>query len=277
MNFIRLKIAKLWILLLSDARLESNARVSFYGKYLWLFFFCVIYLFLFKTALSRSVISLDHYQIAFPLFLISGIALLRLVIACTTSVDQVIVNLKQSGIIQWLLITPTQINEIILVQTIWRFFVGFTELTAIVLFANILIGTPIKPFFQVSVFYVYILTSISYIGLGMALQSMILLLRKGSFLCTITYQVSIVLGGVYFPTYLLPKFIFSVSQLLPITHALKIIRYAITHTGHVQQPWTVFFPLLAMSFVYFGIGFFTLQKSLAYTRWNGSLLKDTND
>lgn len=276
MNLIRLKIAKLWILFLSNVRLETNASLAFYGRYLWLFFFCVIYLFLFRTVLSRSTILLNHYTITYPLFFISGIAFFRLVICCVTSVDQAISNLKQSGIIQWLLITPTQINEIILAQSMWRFSVGMTEFLALILFSNILIGTPIKPYFQGSIFCTYVLTAIAYIGLGMALQSIILLLRKGSFLCTIAYQVSIVFGGIYFPIDLLPKFMFWISQLLPITHALKIIRYAITHTGQAQ-PWSVFVPLLVTSFIYFGIGLFALQKSLAYTRQNGSLVKDSND
>ncbi len=273
---MKLKCAKFWILLVSQIRLDMKAHFHFWGSYLWIFLLCLIYRFLLQTALSRPTIPLGGYQISFPLFLVSGIALFRLVLFSVSNVDDAISHLRRSGVIDWILITPTSIHELLFVRSVWGSFLGITQLATAVIFGNLLIGTPIRPFLQGSSFCALFLMSFAYIGLGMGIAAVSILLRRGSFLCSIVQQISSVFGGVFFPTHLLPKGISFIPQALPITHALNIARYAMTHAG---QPVILssFLPLLEMALVYFVLGFFILQKSLHYARQNGLLLKDLHE
>ncbi len=276
MNALRLSFAKFWILFISEVRFDTKAYFSFWGRYLWIFFLCLNYRFFLESALSRAMISLGNYEMSFPLFLISGIAVFRLVILSIGSINETIFNLRRSGVISWILLGPTNIYELFFAHAIWKSFLGFTEILAAVIFSNLLIGTPIQPFFQISSFCALLLMSFTYIGIGMSIAAVSLLLRKGDFLCLAVEQISMVFGGMFFPIYLLPKPIVFISQILPITHSLNIIRYSLTHIARMP-PLALFSPLIQMSLVYFVLGIFILQKSLTYAKQNGLLLNNLHE
>ncbi len=263
---------------MTQIRIDTRAYFSFWGKYLWVFYFCLIYRFLFETGLSRPAISLNlnHDRIDFSLFLISGISLIHLVTFSVKSIDETISDLRRSGIISWVLITPTSLHELFLVRWIWGFFLSITELTATIIFGRFLIGTPIWLFFQGSAFFAFFLMSLAYAGIGMGIAALSLSLRRGGFLCSVVHQASVVFGGVFFPTYLFPNMISFISQVLPITHALNIVRYALIHAGQ-SVPFSLFSPLMQMSLLYFLSGLWILQKSLCYAKQNGLLLKDLHE
>ncbi|GEM_PF-1469629 len=276
MNVLKLKIAKLWVLLISQMRLDVKAYFAFWGNYVWILFVCVIYRFLFEAALSRSTIFLSGYYISFPLFLMSGIALYRLVIYPVVAVDETILNLRRSGVMSWILVTPTSIYELFFVRSIWRSFLGITEVATVVFFAHFLVGIPIKPFFQVPVFFALIWLSLAYISVGMLISAASIWLRRGSFLCTFIQQISYAFGGVFFPIYLFPKIIGFIPLILPLSHVLNIVRYVLVHGGQTV-PFSLFLPIIQMTLIYFVIGSFFLQKSLVFARQNGLLLMDLHE
>lgn len=164
-------------------------------------------------ALSRPIILLNGYPISFPLFVMSGIAVYRLVVFAVVTIDETTLNLRRSGVMDWILITPTSIYELFFVR---------------------------------------------------------------SFLCSIIQQVSCAFGGGFFPVYLFPKVISFIPQVLPINHALNIVRFALTHTCQ-SIPSSLFSPLLTMALIYFVLDLFVLQKSLCYARQNGILIKDLHE
>lgn len=273
MNVLKLKTTKLWILLTFQIRLDMKARFVFWATYAWIFLLCLTNRFLFEIALLRPTILFGGSPISFPLFVMSGIAVYRFAVFTVVIIDETILNLRRSGVMDWILVTPTSLYELFFVRAIWKSFLGLTEAAVIIFFSHLLIGIPIKPFLQGSVFYTLAILSFAYIGIGMSIASVALLLRRGSFLCSVVQQVSCAFGGVFFPVYLLPKVISFIPQVLPINHALNIVRFALTHAGQTVS-FPLFVPLIEIAIIYLVLGFFMLRKSLSYARQTGLLLKD---
>lgn len=266
-------IGKLWILISLQARLETKAIFDFWSRYFWIFFLCILYRFFFRAALWNEHISFDGFEIDFPLFIVSGLVFLRMINFSTTLFDEAVSNLKNSGVIDWILVTPTSIWEFFLAKALWKTFVNITELVVLIGFSNALIGTPLKPFLQGSILTAMSLMVLAYAGIGTGIAGLALVLRRGSFLSPVIVQFSTIFGGVFFPTSLLPTKINFLAHLLPITNALEISRYALIHAP--QPNLTSLFSLLAgMVLGFWIVGFILLQRGLALAKKNGLLSKD---
>ncbi len=117
---------------------------------------------------------------------------------------------------------------------------------------------------------------VAYAGIGMIISGVSLFLRRGNFLFVAFFQVSAVLGGVFFPTELFRgdlRFLSYVSNSLPITHALKEVRLALIHEEISNS--AAHGPLLVMmALILAFIGLVLLQKGLIWARKNGQFSKE---
>ena len=269
-------ITKLWVFVLGDLRRDAQSLFGFGLKYLWIFFSCFIYGAFFKAALPQKYIPLNGHLIDYPLFLVSGLVVARVIPFSIRIFEATLSKLKNSGLIEWVLVTPSSLWELFASTALWNGFCFVTEFIAIVGFSRLCIGTPIRPFLQSAliqpIFFMFAATA----GIGMIISGLSLFLRRGNFLFTAFFQVSAALGGVFFPTEIFTgklKFISVVSQILPITHALKAVRLSLMHkevSNSAAHGW----PLVAMTLILTLMGFILLQTGLIWAKKNAKFSKE---
>jgi len=68
------------------------------------------------------------------------------------------------------------------------------------------------------------LTMLSYAGVGLALSALVLVFRTTGPATTAFLTASMFLGGVYYPTHVIPSWIRDVAAFLPITYGLRALR-----------------------------------------------------
>lgn len=266
-----IRLQKLRVFLLVEIRRDMESRVGFFVKYLWIFLLCFIYGFFFRSALWQKNIVLDGYWIELPLFLVSGLAAARIIPLSIRIVDETFSELRNARLIEWVLTTPTGFWELFAARTIWNSARALTELMALIVFAHILIGIPIRPFFQGSLLLAAVLMFTAYASLGMILSSISLFLKKGNILFNFLFQISAAFGGVFFPTHLFEgrfAFLTWVSHSLPITHALGVIRLSLIHekTPDAAAQAQI---LAALTLIFLTVGLVLLQRSLVWAKKNG--------
>ncbi len=277
MNQLILTLKKLWVFLLVHLRRDTRSVIGFVARYLLIFSLCFIYGLFFKAALWQKNIQLNGHSIDLPLFLVSGLMMARLVPLSIRIFDETLSQLKQSGLMEWMLVTPSSLWELFASKTLWNIFCVLTELMALIGFAKLWIGTPVRPFLQgavlLPIFFMFVATA----GIGMIISGLSLfLLRRGHFLFTAFFQVSAAFGGVFFPTTLFTgklRILSYVSDSLPITHALRAVRLALVREGASNS--TADGRILAMMALILAVtGFIVLQRGLIWAKKNGEFSKE---
>lgn len=271
MNALTLRLSKLWIFFDVEFQRDTRNLSGFCVKYFWIFMLCFIYSFFFRSALWQKNIFLEGHPIDFPLFLVSGLTAVRVLPLSTRIFDETLLSLKNAHLDQWAQTTPTSVWELFTARALWSLTRVLTELLAMVLFARMLIGIPLRPFFQAPVIGAVLLLFAAQAGVGLILSSVALLLRKESVLHNFFFQISVAFGGVFFPAEMLRgrlEALSFMSDLLPITHALHVMRRHLINEG-AQAAGNHEQTLMVLALFYILTGFVVLRQALLWGKKSG--------
>lgn len=139
-------------------------------------------------------------------------------------------NLRQEqlmGTLEMILATPTKLSTIIISMELWSLIY-----TSIVIFIYLLCGIL---FFGVNftnanffaALIIFILTIISFNGLGIISASFIMVFKKGDPISALIGILFGLFGGIYFPITIMPIGLQVISHFLPITYSLRALRHAL--------------------------------------------------
>ncbi len=276
MKHLGLITDKLRVFLATEIRRDTQSLVGFCAAYLWIFFLCFTYEFFFKSALWQKNIRFDGHEMDFPLFLVSGLVVVRIIPFSIRIFDDILSCLKNSSLTEWVLTTPTSLWELFAAKAVWNGARVLAEVVVLIGVAKFFIGTPFKPFLQSGLIGPIFLMFVAYAGIGMMISSASLYLKKGNVLFPFFIQVSTAFGGVFFPTQLFTgklKLLSVVSDSLPITHTLNVVRFALIHekTPNAMAHGQI---LASMALIFSLTGFILLQRGLVWARKNGEFSKE---
>lgn len=249
---------------------DSQLLLNLVPRYLWAIFICMIYRFIFQTALSGKAVHIDQYTLPFPIFLISGIASVRLLVFSLRIFEDTLANIRKSIPLAELLMTPTSIWEIMLAHTAWKGFLSVNELIAVLISSKILLDVPLIPFTHPAVIAAGALIVLSYAGMGMMVSAANLFIKKADPVFSLLNQFSTAFCGVFFPITFFPAIIQALCLFFPLTHGLKIVRLSLAGASFGDMVPAVI-ALLTTTVFFVVMGTVFLHKSILWAKKNGRL------
>jgi ABC-2 type transport system permease protein len=156
-------------------------------------------------------------------FVVLGAICFSLVSTCTTSLPSAIDGAIGRGTLETILGTPARLHAVCVGL------MGYNVIWAI-LRAAILFGVAV--WLGATVVWrgiplglgVIVLTMLSYAGLGLMLAAIVMLFRTSGPLATVLLTGSMFLGGVYYPTSVIPSWIRDLAGIFPLTYGLRALR-----------------------------------------------------
>ncbi|PYO46990.1 MAG: hypothetical protein DMD72_11110 [Gemmatimonadetes bacterium] len=156
-------------------------------------------------------------------FVVLGAICFSLVSTCTTSLPSAIDGAIGRGTLEAILGTPARLRAICVG------FMGYGVIWAI-LRAAILFGVAVW-LGAVIVWRgvplglgVMLLVMLTYAGFGLVLAAIVMLFRTSGPLATVLLTGSMFLGGVYYPTSVIPSWIRDLAAFFPLTYGLRALR-----------------------------------------------------
>ena len=142
---------------------------------------------------------------------------------------------------------------------------------AVMLAAGVALGVHIAWGNALTIALIFTLLVAVHAAIGLAASSLLLCFRTTGPLITGVLTVSTLLGGVYYPTHVIPSWLQELSRMLPLTYGLRALRQA----ALLNEPFSAVARDVSILAIYtaalLGAGALTLAAALRYARRTGSL------
>lgn len=209
--------------------------------------------------LSRIVgrSAFHHYE---PFaFILVGMAVNGYMTTSLVCYGQAIRGSQPLGTLKMVLATPTSPTAFVLLSSLYPVWRSAVDALLYVL-AGLLFGVELARANVLAVLLIFLLSVMAFSSIGILSATFTLVFKRGDPLMWFVGGLSWMLGGVYYPVDILPRFLRGAAQLLPITHALVGMRAALLNGASLQE-------LLPQIGILALFGFVGLPVSLAAFYW----------
>ena len=203
-------------------------------------------------------------------FVVVGAAVFSLLSTCATALPSALDGAIARGTFEVMLGTPARL------RAICAGLMGYSVLWAM-LRAGILVaaagalGARIVWHSVPLGIAVLALTMLSYAGVGLVLSALVLVFRTTGPLATGFLTASMFLGGVYYPTNVIPSWIRDVASLLPITYGLRALRRLVLRGDPLAAVARDLAMLTVMTALSIAVGVALFYVALRHARRAGTL------
>ncbi|ANM31860.1 hypothetical protein ABI59_23325 [Acidobacteria bacterium Mor1] len=217
-------LRKAWAFLERDLRAETSYRLSFLLQIGGMLFSVLAFYFMTKM-IDPDTPGLDGIP-PFQWMLI-GLSFQFYFSTALYSFSQKIRNEQMLGTLEAMLVSPTPTAMVIFSSASWDFVYGGLRVGLYLLFAVLLFGVEIHTSSLPTVALGVLLTLLSSAGLGILSASFILYFKRGDPINLLLSSLTTFFGSVFFPVENLPESVRFISDYLPITWSLRVVRGAL--------------------------------------------------
>jgi ABC-2 type transport system permease protein len=175
-----------------------------------------------------------------------------------------------SGVLEALLATPTSTPTLLAGLT--AFDMAWAALRgAILVAAGWMLGANLVAGQLLPGLAILILTIVAHIPIGMMGAALVLAFRTAGPLPKGILMVSGLLGGVYYPTHVIPSWLQSVSDFLPLSYGLRALRRVVLQDASFADVAPDLLALLTATVVLSALGTAALSAAFRHARQQGTL------
>lgn len=203
-------------------------------------------------------------------FLLIGVAFIDYMSLSLKTFNNSIRESQLMGTLEIILLSPTALPKILIYSSLWGYL--FTSVRFLLyLMMGKVFGLNLGNANFIAAFGVLAFAVVSFASFGILIASVTILIKKGEILNVFISSISVLLGGVIYPTSVLPDWLMELSRFLPITYALEGMRMALLG-GHSTEQVLPYLAILAgFSVVLFPLGMFSFWGAVRWTKITGTL------
>ncbi|TET09109.1 MAG: ABC transporter permease [Candidatus Atribacteria bacterium] len=191
-------------------------------------FFMVLYGLIYGNTMWGDILAIEYM---FPGIIVMALMVNGIMVSATVFVEE-----RGKGIYRRLSLTPLKRQTIIGAQILHRYIVTLVQ-TLLLLVVGVFA-------FKVNIvgnyfFFWLILTfgSLCFLSIGFALATLIRSTRSATPICMIVFFMMLFLGGIFFPTSIMPDFLVVITKALPSTHLNDALRMITIEGAGLGAAW----------------------------------------
>ena len=224
-------LAKSFVFLQRDLRQEMSYRFAFVIRYFGIAAQMAMFFFIAKIFGSAASPYLSRYGGGYFGFVILGLAVSRYMGVAIHGIPGTIRNAQLTGTLEALLGTRTSLAMILFGSSLYPFLQATLELCFYIVAGWLAFGLRIHLAGLVPALLILLATILAFAGVGIYMASFVAVFKRGNPLLWIFSQMSFLLGGVFFPVNVLPRWLRQLADFIPLTHALEGMRLALIGHG----------------------------------------------
>lgn len=203
-------------------------------------------------------------------FVVLGAMTFSLVSATTTTLASAVDATLGRGTLEMMLTTPARLPA--LVAGLMGYGVLWALLRAAILLAvALMLGAPIVWSGVLPGLGILGLTMLAHAGIGLVLAACVLAFRTSGPLSAVILTGSMFLGGVYYPTRVIPSWLRDAGEALPLTHGLRAMRQVMLRGARLETVGTDLAMIIALAGGLLLLGAAAFRWALVRARREGTL------
>jgi ABC-2 type transport system permease protein len=264
--------AKLWAFIVRDFHSQVSYRMAFLLQIGGMFLSLGAFFFLTKM-IDPAAEGLDG-MLPFD-WLLLGLAFQYYFSTALYSFSAKMRNEQMLGTLEAMLVSPTPTGLVIFSSAAWDFlYAGFRVviyLGGAVLIFGVRFHLELNS--VLALFLGVLLTLLSSVGLGILSASFILYFKRGDPINFFLSSMTTFFGNVFFPVEQLPESIRWVSDYLPITWSLRVVRHALLKGASFSELQGDLIPLAVLTAIILPAGLMLSRVAIRKAKQEGSLIQ----
>ncbi len=203
-------------------------------------------------------------------FAVLGVALTSLMALGITGIGSRVREGQMMGTLELMLLSPNRLGVLLISSSLWSH--AQAILTVVVyLLVGAMLGMDLSranvPMAAISL----ALAVVTFNALGLLSASLVIVIKQGNPVSLLVGTASVLLGGVFYPVTVLPGWLQAIGQLLPLTHALELIRRSMLQGEGIQELWGPFIALVVLTAILLPLGLWACHRAVQIAQTDGSL------
>lgn len=260
----------LWATFLRDVATATSYRVGFMltvGSSL----ISVLAVFFLSEAFSESVSpSMGAYGGDYFGFAVVGVAFSNLMALGLTGMAARIREGQMMGTLEIMLLSPNRLPTLLLSSALWPHAQALLTL-AVLVTAGIALGVDVGRANVPVALLGLGLSVLAFNALGLFAAAIVIVIKQGNPVALLIGMASILLAGVFYPVSVLPDWLQGLGQLLPLTHALEVVRRSALAGEGVSTLWQPLLFLSVLTSLLLPGGAWACQRAVRIAQTDGSL------
>ena len=262
---------KLFAFFYRDFVNDTSYKLSFVMQMFGVFFSSITFFFLSEMFGENVSSYLDPYGGNYFAFVIIGIAFYNYLQVSLQSFSTKIREAQLTGTMEALLLTQTSVYMIIFSSSIYSFFWTSFRVLLLLFFGVFVFGMDISNANYLAAVVILFLTISSFIGIGIISGGFIMVFKRGNPLNWIINSLSLLLGGVYYPTSVLPEWLQKLAYVFPITHSLEGMRNSLLNGAGFMEVLPTILALTAFTIIVLPVSLWVFGLAVKKAERDGSL------
>jgi ABC-2 type transport system permease protein len=176
---------------------------------------------------------------------------------------------QTTGTLELMLLGPSRLGTLLFSSTLW-----LHASAALGAASYLILGALLGVHLSVDLFATVIgfaLMIVGFTGMGLLAGASVIVVKRGNPIGWALRGASLVLGGVFYTTDVLPPLLQALGLLLPITHALDVLRGSMLAGQGVAELAPAITMLAVVSVAYLAAGIVACAGAIRYAQVDGSL------
>ena len=260
-------------LLFVEAQTWLSYRFNLIFGLIGLLFFLAGFAFVSRLIGESGQESLARYGADYFTFVVVGIAFAGLQSVALNSLAGMIRKHQQLGTLEFLMLSATPFDRILLASTLISFFGVLGTMTGYVVVGDVVFNADFSRLNLVASLGVFGLSVAAILGFGLLSAGAVMVLKRADALLFYLHSLMLFFGGVFFPIELLPSWLQAISRLLPITYALSALRKTMITGAGLPEVGGELAVLAIFAVIGLPLGIWVFRSCERKARQDGTLLE----
>lgn len=168
---------------------------------------------------------------------------------------------RERGTMENMLAMPLSPLEVLSGKIVPYIFIGFIQISLILLAARFLFGVPIRGSLG-GIYLAGLLFVITNLAVGITISSLAINQVQAVQMTIVYFMPNILLSGFMFSLLAQPKWIQPLSEILPLTHFNRLIRALFLKDGSFLEVWPHIWPIALFTFIVMLLAVKTYRRTL---------------
>ncbi len=264
-------VRELWLFFWRDLIVARTYRTLFVLEIVEALFGTATFYYVARLVDSPSVQQVLPQGGSYFAFSLVGFVFLDYLNAALNTLDQSLVDARDSGTLEHMLITQTSLPVFLAGSAVYPFVSTSVRIAVYFAWGAILFGFPLGNANWLAVIGVLAASLLAFSGLGIISASYVLLFKRGNPAKWLFLGITSLTSGTLFPIIVLPHRLQFLARLNPVTYSLDAMRSALLAGSSVETLWRPLAVLLGFTMVLLPFSMATFAWSLRRTKATGTL------